>query len=295
MRYYSRALTMAALLVVLAEPIPSLEEIVIPRPQSATDNRDAYNLEILKLALQSTEAEYGSFQVRLSETQIPTLRLTSLVAAQDQVNLMFSPTSAELERSLLPVYFPLDKGLLGYRLLLIRKQDQVKFASVRNLADFRRFSIGQGLGWGDIEILQAAGINVVTGSSYEGLFAMLMGSRFDCFSRSISEALHEYQERKAQYPDLAIEDSLLIVYPYPNYIFVSKNNPRLARRLKEGLETLLKNGTLDKVFLRHNREAFEAAHIRTRRVLRLQNPNLPLNTATGNLVTQRKYWFDPFQ
>lgn len=294
MRTLQRTFTMG-LFLFLTLPVFSLEEIVIPRPQSANDTRDAYNQEILKLALESTKAEYGDYEVRLSEAEIPTLRLIPLVAEQDQVNLMFSPTTKELEKSLLPVYFPLDKGLLGYRLLLIRKQDQAKFASVRNLADFRRFSIGQGLGWGDIEILQAAGIKVTTGNSYEGLFAMLMGNRFDSFSRSISEALHEYKERKAQYPNLAIEDSLLIVYPYPNYIFVSKDNPRLARRLKAGLESLLNSGTLDQVFLRYNQPAFDEAHIRSRKVLRLENPDLPLDTPTGGLITQRKYWFDPLQ
>jgi hypothetical protein len=278
-----------------AFPVFSLDSIVLPRPQSSIDDRDAYNIELLKLALESTKVEYGDYSVRLSDDQIPTRRLSSLVRDQDQVNLMFSPTTKELESELLPVYFPLDKGLLGYRLLLIRKQDRKKFASVKNLNDFMRFSVGQGLGWGDVEIFRNAGIRVVTGDHYEGLFAMLMGHRFDCFSRSISEALNEYRERKAEYPDLVIEDGLVIVYPYPNYIFVSKNNPRLARRLKQGLETLLANGTLDKVFLKYNQEAFAAARLRTRRVLRLENPNLPLDTPTRDLIAQKKYWFDPLR
>ncbi len=47
------------------------------RPQSETDTRDAYNLEILKLALESTRGAYGDYSLRLSENEIPTLRLSS--------------------------------------------------------------------------------------------------------------------------------------------------------------------------------------------------------------------------
>jgi hypothetical protein len=69
-----------------------------------------------------------------------------------------------------------DRGLLGYRLLLIRADDQARFAKVRTLDDLRHLRAGLGKGWADVNIFEASGVEVVEGSNYEGLFGMLKPS-----------------------------------------------------------------------------------------------------------------------
>ena len=86
----------------------------------------------------------------------------------------------------LPVRVPTRRGLLGFRLLLIRRQRQSEFRNIRSLDELRRFSIGQGFAWSDAEILRSQGLRVETGS-YEGLFRMLAAGRFDCYPRGINE------------------------------------------------------------------------------------------------------------
>ncbi len=49
--------------------------------------------------------------------------------------------------------------------------------SVESLDDLRTFAFGLGLGWVDVGILKSNGFRVVTGSSYEGLFEMLVAGR----------------------------------------------------------------------------------------------------------------------
>ena len=87
----------------------------------------------------------------------------------------------ELEERLIPVRIPVDKDLGGYCVLLVRREDRHRFEGVRSVSDLRRFKIGLGYGWIDVDILRANGFEVVTGSSYEGLFEMLVHRRFDGF------------------------------------------------------------------------------------------------------------------
>ena len=55
----------------------------------------------------------------------------------------------------------------------------MRFAAVKTVEDLKKFKIGVGQGWLDVEILRADGFTVVTGSNYEGLFEMLANGRSD--------------------------------------------------------------------------------------------------------------------
>src|ERR1700722_8111522 len=87
------------------------------------------------------------------ENQVSVSRLVPL-------NVAWSSTSVAKEKNLLPIRIPISKGILGYRIALIAKDKQAKFDQVKTLADIRDFTIGQGLGWGDIKVYEANGFNV---------------------------------------------------------------------------------------------------------------------------------------
>jgi len=107
--------------------------------------------------------------------------------AQDKnVDIIWTVTSKTRERQLLPIRIPLLKGLLGHRVLIIRKKEKRIFSAVLNLEDLQQFTAGQGHDWPDVKILQANGINVSTASTYDGLFSMLQAARFDFFPRGIT-------------------------------------------------------------------------------------------------------------
>ncbi|MEI8631235.1 hypothetical protein P4S72_02255 [Vibrio sp. PP-XX7] len=48
------------------------------------------------------------------------------------------------------------------------------------------------------------------------------------FSRGLNEIFIEYETFKPQLPDLAIEQHLVLYYPWPKYFFVSKSHPQVA-------------------------------------------------------------------
>ena len=96
-------------------------------------------------------------------------------------------------KRLLPIRIPIQKGILGWRVGLIRKGDQGRFAGVDTLEDLKRVRLAQGQEWPDTLILRANGIDVITAPRYEGLFKMLVSKRFDYFPRSVNEIWDELE------------------------------------------------------------------------------------------------------
>src|SRR5450830_681524 len=202
------------------------------------DSRYEYDWAVLRMALQKTEPRYGPFELHQSTHPMSSHRVVQeLLMPSGRINVFARATSPELEQQFLPVRLPIDKGLLGYRMLLIREADLPRFAAVKSLQDLTRLRIGQGQGWIDVPILRNAGLTVVEGTSYPGLFAMLAAGRFDGFSRGIDEAQREYQERHAAFPALAVEPSLLLQYPLPLYFFTRRDDEGklLAQRIRDGM------------------------------------------------------------
>jgi ABC-type amino acid transport substrate-binding protein len=189
------------------------------------------------------------------------------------------------------IHIPVDRNLGGYSVFLIRKQDKARFANVKSLADLRKFSFGMGLGWIDVGILRASNFKVVTGSSYDGLFEMLVQKRFDVFLRAAVEVCDEYDQRKAALPDLAIEDRILFYYPLPMYFWFPKTpeGRRLAARAEEGMRAMIADGTYDRIFDRYQRWKIERLQLAKRTIYRIDNPNLGPETPFAD----KRLWFDP--
>lgn len=72
-----------------------------------------------------------------------------------KVSVIWIATSIDFEEKLLPIRVPLYKGLLGYRIFIIRKGEQDRFDRVQSLDDLRAILLGQGRGWTDTAVLQA--------------------------------------------------------------------------------------------------------------------------------------------
>ena len=132
---------------------------------------------------------------------------------------------------------------------------------------------------------------IVTGPEYEGLFDMLIAERFDYFSRGISEAPREYEERKTRLPDLHIEQSILLYYPWPKYFFTSKKTPKLAERIERGLKMMIKDGSFDRHFNKYYKEDIERVNLKSRKLFKISNPLLPATAP----IYQKELWFDPFE
>jgi ABC-type amino acid transport substrate-binding protein len=204
---------------------------------------------------------------------------------------MYLGTTPEFERELVPVRIPIDRSLGGYGVFLVRAGEQARFDAVRRLEDLQQFTYGLGLGWIDVEILRSNGFKVVTGSSYDGLFEMLVNRRFDVFLRGAVEILDEYEQRQPELRDLRIEDSLILYYPLPMYFWFAKTpeGRRLGQRAEAGLRLMLADGSYDEIFDRYQRSKIERLRLKTRKIYQIENPFLGPETP----LADRRLWFDP--
>ena len=269
--------------------------LIYPRSESRTDTQYIYDYELLRQALEATIPSHGPYELKQSAQSMNQARAGDEIAAgSGLVNVFARSTAAEHELRFLPVRFPIDKGLISYRVFLVRDDMQAKFAGVNTLDDLRAYSVGSFTTWADTQILRAGGFKVVTGDNYEGLFRMLVARRFDFFSRSADEAYREYDERRGLLPEMKVEQHLLLHFPTTRYFFVQRSDEgeKLASRIAEGLDLMLKVGTFDAHFLRYKGALIARAHLKTRKVFRIDNPFMSRETR-ALLKARPELWYDP--
>jgi hypothetical protein len=291
-RIFGRSMLLAAFWLTAASCTAATSVVYPLTSIDDADSRYEYDWAVLRMALQKTEARYGRFELRQSTQAMSPQRVTQeLLTPGGRINVFARATSPELERQFLPVRLPIDKGLLGYRIFLVRSEDLPRFAAVRTLADLRELRAGQGKDWIDVPLLRGAGFTVVEGTSYSGLFAMLNAGRFDWFSRGIDEAQRELSERRPVFPQMAIEPTLLLQYPLPLYFFLRRDAEGrvLARRITEGMEMMIKDGSLNALFQQYKGESIKAGGLARRRVLHLKNPHLAPETP----LSRSELWLNP--
>jgi hypothetical protein len=285
------ALLALALLAQPPQAPPGVMRYVHNAPESALDTRYLYHWKILETALDKTTAKYGPYALETAPSMTEQRQRFELTRATGKLTVMYLGTTQEMERELVPVRIPVDRNLGGYSVFLIRKSRQRDFEGVQRLDDLRRFSFGLGLGWIDVDILRANHFNVVTGSSYNGLFEMAENGRFDVFLRAAVEVIDEYDSRKARMPDLAIERRLVLYYPMPMYFWFSPTaeGRRLAARAEEGMRMMIADGSYDRIFSEFQDPKIRALDLAHRQIFTIGNPYLSAETP----FTERRLWFDP--
>ena len=229
---------------------------------------DRYFIELLELALEKSGVEYtfnpqpvSLFVESRSEHNI----------ALNHYNVHWLNTSKQRENFLRPIRIPLFKGLIGWRLLFIREEEQALFAKVNSLEALQAYRAGQGHDWPDNAILMANNLPVVTSSNWESLFRMLKMKRIDYFPRSVIEIWRE--QRIYASLNLHIENHLALHYPAAYYFFVKKDNVELAEAIEAGLNLAVSDGSFEHVFNRNFGEMISKAELSKRKTITLKNPN----------------------
>lgn len=256
--------------------------VIFPQPESRSDNRPSYPLAVLKLALEHSGRE---FALQPSAAPMQQARSLKLLADGSLLDVAWSVTSIERERHLRPVRIPIDFGLIGWRVLLIRRDDAARFAGIDSVAGLDRLVAGQGHDWPDLTVLRDNGLQVIAATTYDGLFAMLERGRIDYVPRAISEVLGEADAHAG----LSIEPRLLLHYPSALYFFVNPGNGALAEAIESGLESCLADGSLRARFDQEYAQAMMATRPGEHRVLELVNSDLPAATP----LARRQLWVNP--
>ena len=261
------------------------------RNQSGIAGVDRYVWQVLDLALQRTRGEYGDYRLD-SVMSMPTdRRVYALAHGLEGVTVCLFTDNPDREKLLVPVRIPVDRGLLGYRVLLIPAEQQARFAAVSSLADLASVRFGLLPWWDDATVMRRAGFEVVPGDNYKGLFQMLAARRFDALSRGAREVLPEYDLLKSAMPDLVVERHLALHYPMPTYFWFRDDDAgrRRAARVKAGLQRMVADGTLKRLFDQEYGSALAQLDLAHRLILELPNPLLD----GAEIPRDPEFWFRP--
>lgn len=261
--------------------------VKLAQPAKGDFSRHSHGHRVLKLALDKTISTYGEYKIKYTEKMVRNRAIEEL--KKNRINAHIAPTRNEWENQTFPIYIPVSKGLLGYRLLLIKRDNIELLRAVKTKKDLMKLRAGLGRQWSTTKVLKKLKYNIVTGINYNGLFHMLNKGRFDYFIRGVNEVFGELNNIKDELNNIVLEQNLAVYIPMPIYIFVSPKEPQLAKRIEEGLEMAIKDGSFDKLFRSSHQKSIDKARLNDRKILLIGNPLLTPNKNTN----KSKYWFKP--
>lgn len=272
------------LLLFCSSATGAMERLVYPLHHEGA-NPETYAVDLLDLALRKGG---GDYQLQASpQPMSPGRAVYSLKRNDGEVQVIWSMTTREREAELQPVRIPIYKGLIGWRIPLVRGEDRHLLAEVHDLADLRGYRFGQRSDWPDTPILRANNLEVVTSTGYPGLYAMLAAKRFDLLPLEVVMADQERRRFAATGLDIALDEHLVLHYPSAFYYFTSRQRPELAETIRRGLEAAIADGSFERLFQQHFGATLRALNLERRTVIELQNPLQP------ELPSERRaLWYD---
>ena len=259
-------------------------QITFPRPLETTSTIEEYPIQLLSLALAQTGVNY---ELKHSENILTKGKALDRLQDNREINIVWGMTNAQREKDLLPIRIPIFKGLIGWRLLLIRQDMAGRFKYIQKLEHFVKLSPLQGRDWPDTKILQYNGFDVITERTSSGLMKMLSNAQGDFFPRSIIEVWEELAGNDV-INRIQVQPTLGIHYPSAIYFFVNKKSVPLASLIEKGLEKAINNGKFEALFVKHYQAYIDKSEIENRTFYPLENIFLPEKTP----LDRKELWFD---
>lgn len=241
-------------------------------PELNSNEHVLHEVEVLKLALDKTLPEFGPYELR----GIPPMnRARTLVALSHNVypnlilQMSYEDELAEQEKlGFIP--FPLDRGVLSYRLCFMRDSLSATARSITHLDQFKDYRFGIGIGWADGKILRHNGLQVIESNSVVSLFRMTKAGRIDFFCRGASEFFYEQQDPNSL--GLTSDTHLALYYPLPKFFFAHKDSQVALNRVQKGLEIAYQDGSFNKLWGKRHLNTLERAKLQQRNLIKLENP-----------------------
>ena len=251
-----------------AVPLQAARPVTVryPAPESAADERSSFPIAVLRMALEASNTPARLVPLRDRMQQARSL----IELERGNVDVVWTMATRDRARGFRMVRPAIDDGLIGWRMLMVRRHDLSRISRVRTLAALRTLVLAQGHDWPDLAILRANGLNVEPSSTYEGLFTMLQRDHVDALPRSVLEIDAEAARFAAS--GLAVADGLLVHYPARLHFFVRPGHERLASALETGLAACKADGRLDALLDHVSPRARARVRAAGATVLTLRNP-----------------------
>ncbi len=241
---------------------------------TATEARQNYELALIKSALAKSLHKRGDYIVKTLMRDISTQRLIRELEIGKLINITASNYGNQKFKEITKIDVPIMRGILGYRRVIIRREDASSFYSIHNLQGLLTKRVGQVKDWSDIEVYRKVGFKIVEGENIDNTLDMLVGDRFDFFPLGINEYAREYDKRSHLHDKLYVDKSLLVHYPWPFYFYISNREPELISSIRKGLEAMLMDGSLERLHYLHFKHSMDELKAHSGPVIKLKNPYL---------------------
>ena len=245
-----------------------------------TSGADPYVIELLKHTLSYQREAHTLDFVENIPTQSRAIRL---LGDKNGIDVFWSVTSDEREKQALAVRVPIVKGVLGYRLGIIKKSRLDYFSKLKTDGELRSLRYGLRADWPDTVIFKDNDFNVLEYSQENSGYELLEASRIDVLP---IDAL--YANDITNMTDLAIDPAHVFYYPSAVYFFVKKDNQALYQKLKTGLDKAIEDGSFDTLFNRYFKGELAELALDRRQKITLVNTLLPASAP----IHTKKYWYN---
>ncbi len=260
-------------LVIVSVNIYSITTFTYRTPESENDKRFYYYNELLKLALDKTTQSDGEYILKPS----PVMNYSRVREYLDSGKLenfivVYSATNERCD-SLNYINFPVELGILGYRVFFVADKAWDRFQNVKTVDDLKKFEIIQGTGWADNEIFRHAGIEIREIAKYDHLFIDISKNNSDLFPRGINEILPEYESFK-YLGNLRYNTDVILYYPYLRFFYTSKGNEKAMERVQRGLLIAYNDGSFLELWNKYYFESIDTIKVKNSTIIRIDNPTI---------------------
>jgi hypothetical protein len=271
----------------LAQAGQALDVVFTAKPRD--ENSNFYVETLLEKVLKKGGEANQRIHLVQAKSYLSRKRMLNELVSGKKLQVVAETSSREWEDRLIPIHIPIRKGIHGYRLFLINRQDQAAFSKIKSLDELKNFATGSEIQWSIRKVMETAGFNVITGDTYTTLFDMLKFGRFKSLSRGIDEAFREQEVFSKENTNLVIEENLSLYFPLHTYFYVSPRYPDLAALIENGLKIMIADGSFDRHFAAYYQQDIMSARLWKRRIFKIQNPYLIGEPYSANIAT----WLDP--
>lgn len=245
----------------------SKQSIFYPQPDTKLDPRATYLIGLLKII-----ASYSPEKVELKPAPIsPKDDDNLLLLKRGVIDVGWGAADIPTEARFNPIPYPIYKGLLGYRIMLINNRNSLLLKNVTSLQQLKQFSIGQSENWVEAELFRNNGFEVVSPTNYQALFSMLANGRYQLFPRSVTEIWEELEAFKNY--QLLADQFVLLHYPHAMFFYTRKNDNDAAQYLRFGFQKAIEDGTFDAFFDKYHKQHLERANLHQRNLIKMSNEN----------------------
>src|SRR5690606_34320775 len=152
-----------------------------------TPARQAYERAVFIAAMEATRTVYGGWELHEDTRDLPSAEDEAGVFRSHRFDVFGTvagnPKLEDEQKRVIPI--PIMKGLLGYRVLIIRVEDQPRFTQIarapndERAAGLQALQLGIPATWADAGLFRHNGYRVNEAGSFDELFTRQLNGEFD--------------------------------------------------------------------------------------------------------------------